>query len=241
MDFSLLILIILLALLPSLFLAKPTLEQYSSPSNNSTELIIAYCKEDISWISNYIDKFDLITVYKKCNQPVDIISDKVRVIDLPNIGSCDYAYLTYIIDRYDTLPNTLVFTKGSRPPDTSVRTFDCSRNNDIDTYKKFKKISVKHYSFSNPVHKEMSKASAYVPSQYANIGEWIENSNFLSEDLFKNKVHTIIYGGVFSVSKDQILKHPKELYEDLRNQQTHQQEEVDHFIERSWGPLFCSD
>ena len=67
-------------------------------------------------IDNYANKYKLITVYNKCDNVVKFKSDNVKVIKYPNIGSCDYAYLSYIIDRYDNLPDYIEFTKGSKEP-----------------------------------------------------------------------------------------------------------------------------
>ena len=87
--------------------SKP--DYFHPEKDDIEELVVAVCNEDISWIDNYANKYKLITVYNKCDNVVKFKSDNVKVIKCPNIGSCDYAYLSYIIDRYDNLPDYRVY------------------------------------------------------------------------------------------------------------------------------------
>jgi hypothetical protein len=68
---------------------------------DTTAIIIARYKEDTSWISKF-DKIKMIYVYEKensSNEPYNIPKNK---------GSEASAYLRYIIDNYNNLPNHLV-------------------------------------------------------------------------------------------------------------------------------------
>jgi len=40
----------------------------------------------------------------------------LTVIDIPNYGRCDYAFIYYIIKHYDSLPDTVLFTKANFLP-----------------------------------------------------------------------------------------------------------------------------
>ena len=92
---------------------KIKIPKYIIPKENNTEeLVIAMCNEDVTWVDKYADKYKLITIYNKCGRVVNFNSPNVKVIESPNIGTCDHAYLSYIIDRYDYLPKFIEFTKG---------------------------------------------------------------------------------------------------------------------------------
>jgi hypothetical protein len=79
--------------------------------------VLAWCEEDIRWLKHKARLFNHVHIMSKCGRT---LTDKERppnvsIEQIPNIGSCDYAYLTYIIDNYDQLPETIYFTKGSKP------------------------------------------------------------------------------------------------------------------------------
>ena len=46
-------------------------------------------------------------------------------------------------------------------------------------------------------------------------------------------------GGQFGVPSQNIRKTPKRIWENIRSQQKYPQEEVNHYIERTWRPLLC--
>ena len=89
--------------------------------NKKKELVVIICSEDFYWILDVAKDYDLVTVYSKCedlNISYSFLenNDKIKLIHLPNIGSCDYGFLTYVIDRYDSLPDYVHFAKGNGPP-----------------------------------------------------------------------------------------------------------------------------
>ena len=44
---------------------------------------------------------------------VTLRADKLTVIDIPNYGRCDYAFLYYIVKNYNSLPDKVLFTKAN--------------------------------------------------------------------------------------------------------------------------------
>ena len=205
---------------------------------NTEELVIAMCNEDVNWVYKYIDKYKLITIYNKCGRVVNFNSPNVKVIKSPNIGTCDHAYLSYIIDRYDDLPDFIEFTKGWREPKREYHNcLPC--NNDNELYNKIVnfKLDIDDYQFANILNR--NKDHVWHKSGYKNMGEWIENNDFLDKELYKRNICNIIYGGQFGSTKEQIQRTPKEIWEKIRSQQKYNKEEVDHFIERTWRILLC--
>jgi hypothetical protein len=201
------------------------------------ELVVAICNEDISWIDNYANNYKLITIYNKCDNVVKFKSNNVKVIKCPNIGSCDYAYLSYIIDRYDNLPDYIEFTKGKLPPKGEYKKCKPCKNNIIDL-KKLMEFSLSYHKFGNKENHKYSKYN-FERSGYKNMGEWINDNEFLNEKMYEDNICNIIYGGQFGTTSDQIKNTPKKIWEKLRSMQKYQAEEVDHYIERTWRILLC--
>ena len=215
-------------------------ESYQSPNEPfNEELVVAVCNEDVSWIDNYAHKYRLVTVYNKCGHNINFKSHNVKVIDTPNIGMCDYAYLSYIISRYDTLPKYIEFTKGwVKPTGKYHHCEQCKKDN--NAYNKYiKEFKLKKYNVQNKSNRQITKNLDYHQSEYNNMGEWIENQTFLNEDIYKRNMCNIIYGGHFGLTSEQVLRTPKNIWKQLILQQKYPQEEIDHFIERTWRPLLC--
>jgi hypothetical protein len=89
------------------------------------ELVVAACTEDLSWIDRIAFSYQKVTVYNKCARLMKFKAPNVQVKEIANVGSCDNAFLTYIVDRYDTLPDTIEFTKGRPAPIPRIRCNTC--------------------------------------------------------------------------------------------------------------------
>jgi hypothetical protein len=216
---------------------KIKIPKYIAPKEiNTEELVIAMCNEDVNWVYKYIDKYKLITIYNKCGKVVNFNSPNVKVIESPNIGTCDHAYLSYIIDRYDDLPDFIEFTKGWREPKREYNNcLPCNENDKL--YNELMNFKLYDHKFRNIVNR--NKDYVWHKSGYKNMEEWIENNEFINKELYKRNICNIIYGGQFGSTKEQIQKTPKEIWEKIRSQQKYTNEEVDHFIERTWRILLC--
>ena len=199
---------------------------------HTKELVVAVCKEDLSWIDNTASNYDKVTVYDKCGAKMQFYSPNVEVKAVQNIGSCDNAYLSYIIDRYDTLPSSVDFTKGSKSDQRPlpIRCNGCGSRGNILGF------SLGGYSFTN----NKTQAFEFVKSPHENMRAWVENDSLLSVDMYEESSCNTIYQGHFSAYKEQIQNMPIKVYENLKAQQKHANEEIDHFIERSWATMFCT-
>ena len=107
--------------------------------------------EDVeNWLDNYAPKYKKVTVYNKCGRNIKFDSKNIEVIESPNIGTCDHGFLTYIIDRYNDLPDFVEFTKGWKPP--SRKYYEClTCKQDLKKYKKvIQNFKLKDWIYSNP-------------------------------------------------------------------------------------------
>jgi hypothetical protein len=80
-----------------------------------TELVVAWCREDIEWVSAAATSFDHVIIYSKCHMtpPTSLLHrHNIHFETLPNVGVCDNTYLTHILTRWDNLAYWTVFYKG---------------------------------------------------------------------------------------------------------------------------------
>lgn len=212
--------------------------KYITPAKHNTEeLVVAHCNENLDWIDDYSSSYQLVTIYTKCGKPINLKSPNIKIITTPNIGSCDYCYLSYVIDRYENLPDFVEFTKGWKPP---LRKYNnCMPCKDQkQQYEDLMNFYLNNHEFQNTVNR-VNNTEVWHNSGYKNMREWIRANNFLSEKDYQKNVCNIIYGGQFGTTSEQIRKTPKNVWENLRSQQKYAREEVDHYIERTWRILLC--
>ena len=214
------------------------LKDYYPKEGDKEELVIAVCGEDLSWIDKKAKEYHKVTVYNKCGKEIKFEAPNIVVQDIPNIGSCDYAFLTYIIERYNDLPEFIEFTKGSKPGNHKYKgCLPCYPDNDISSLKlnNLKEFKIDGHPFGN--HPKLSQKFPWVPSGHPNFKSWLDEKGYL--DLVDRSYCNIIYGGHFGAIREQIKRTPLKVYEALRKEQKYSREEVDHFIERLWRPLLC--
>tara|TARA_A100001015_G_scaffold246953_1_gene283575 strand:+ start:1639 stop:2376 length:738 start_codon:yes stop_codon:yes gene_type:complete len=214
--------------------------------NQTSELVIAYCSENLNWIDKVSNFYDKITIYSKCDNPVKYNSKNVKLIYIKNIGSCDYAYLTYIIYNYNNLPDYVQFSKASKEPIYRKPTIceDCTpyERKKINSPKnpwELTDFKLKNWDFSyNPKMKGKFK---FKKSKYKNLYDWAKKTMKIENRKYENNKCNIRNrgGGYFSATKKQINSVPLSVWKKLRKQQKFANEEVDHFIERTWGLLLC--
>ena len=223
------------------------------------ELVIAFCSEDASWVDEWAPFYHRVTVYSKCGRNLSFQSPNVEVLFLANIGACDHAFLTYVVTRYDNLPGRVSFSKGVEhglllvtDPRLDTKFYiECRRTRNqegggggeeeeeggsgADDLLKF---NLSDYRFSNnPSDREELR---FVRSGYQNLGEWVDLATLLTREMFRESYKSIRLAGWFSASREQIRNMPVRVYDNLLRQQKFANEEVGHYIERSWGPMFCT-
>lgn len=77
------------------------------------QLVVAWYKEDISWLGD-LDCFDDIIVYRKGDiTPPDL---RCNFIDLPNVGREAHTHIHHIVNNYDNLYDITMFIQGDPFP-----------------------------------------------------------------------------------------------------------------------------
>lgn len=174
--------------------------------------IISNFNNDLSWISAYTDDY---IIYDQSND-----STFPNTIVVPHGGSDIKDKMSYIIDNYDNLPDVFALVKGNLFKYITKEEFDLVKDN--KTFTPLLTQNHRTYSDDNGVvcfYKDgmYHERNDYwylreLPTRTINIG------NELKEILGFNGKDYLAFapGSNYIVTRKNIHKHPKELYERLR-------------------------
>jgi hypothetical protein len=215
---------------------------------NNVEIVVSRYNESLSWLNDYpFNQFEYI-VYNKGDNDNFVKTNVKEIVRLPNVGRCDHTYLYHIVANYDKLSNIVVFFPGSvNMSHKLVKAHKILNNIIASNYEKAFFVGSYHNSIKNDLyHFTIDKYQCSYSENYNKnnesrlykcrirpFGNWY---NYF----FGNTVaHWVTYGGLFCVDKRDIIQHPIERYENLRNVvRVHSNPEAGHYIERSWGAIF---
>lgn len=205
----------------------------------SSHLVVAFCGEDIRWIANETEFYDQIFIYTKCQGKIPSKLQnhpKIVIKDLPNIGSCDFVYLHHIVKCWDSLPYMVSFSKGTyRSNYKHLYTYRKDKSQSYNP-KKYSQFELNDWRFSN--HKE--RKMKFHRANIRGLGKWLKfNIGEKGYCILRNG-QAMIHGGAFSALSKDIKRHGKEMYEKLMKPMSHANEEIDHYVERFWGPLLTT-
>lgn len=221
-------------------------ENFVANGNLDINIIVSRYNEDLKWtLEKPFDQFKYI-VYNKGNNENFEKKNVKEIISIPNVGKCDETYLHHIIDNYNNLADINVFLPGSLDLKYKKRIARKLLKEIIDTnnavFISLNEYDIKklHYNFKLDKYKTkhgsnrtLNPESELKKSEIRPYGLWFESKfGYL-------KINCIIYYGIFSVHKKDIIQHPKSYYEDLiKGLQTGSNLEEGHFFERSWCAIF---
>lgn len=180
--------------------------------------IISRYNQDIEWVKEYTDD---VVLYDRSDGVIQnyIHVPLTEIHQVPNIGSDIYDKLTYIIDNYDNLPDVAVYTKANLFKFISKEEFDLIKDN-----KTFTPLLTQH-------HKTYSDEQGVVCFYKHDIYWEVNNLWYLSAYPVKYNVELIQWllgidnieyvpfapGSNYILPKENILKHSRELYQELRS------------------------
>lgn len=207
--------------------------------------------------------FDSVSVFSKCGKDVQPRylpeSNEVKVIRLPNVGGCDHTYAHWI-RRYsknhrggdderddDDDDGIVVFLKdnlrgreffsGGRTAEgmiraASARGVGCQleprgRSSVFHRTDDLMRFKLKKYSGNAGI-------GAFSPSEFANLGEWVDRVNITLPRPFAR----VCYGGNFAVRLSNILSVPSETWAEMEKSLSRANNlEEGHYAERTWASL----
>ena len=173
--------------------------------NTKTKWVVSRYNHAISYLKDYTDD---VVIYDRSDKPV---RDSIVV---PNLGSDISDKFKFIIDNYDNLPDVAVYTKANIFDYIKPREFEKIKNNKTFT----PILSLEHHTYQPVCWYEdgiYCERNDYwylgqSPAKYAK--EIIEI--FRMNERAYNKFAP---GSGYILPKENILKHPKEFYQQLKS------------------------
>jgi hypothetical protein len=244
--YILLIIITLIFYLINYFILNKKFERFNSKIDKSIDIIIARYNENLEWtLENPFNKYEYIVYNKGDNENFEKKYVK-KIINLNNVGKCDHTYLYHIIDNYNNIADITVFFPGSLDMPYKKK-IGIKILNEINLRNKAIFISLNqndikklHYNFKLDRYKTTHIANKEKNSEVLLKRNTIRPFGLWFENIFGNiKVNCLIYYGIFSIDKNDIIQHPKTRYEYLiKDLSDHSNPEVGHYFERSWCAVF---
>ena len=218
-------------------------------SSKPVELVIARYNENLEWLNNApFRKYPVIIYNKGVNNNFNAESKDVRIEKLQNVGKCDHTYLYHIINNYDNLADVTVFLPGSAHMKEKMKKTkrimneleNNNNNNSVFLGSSMNDVKTQLYNFkldewktSNKENFNQNHESKLSVAYKRPFGKWFE-SNFGSI-----QIQHVSYGGIMAISKQHILQHSKNYYQNLiKELDNHSNPEAGHYIERAWEAVF---
>lgn len=167
--------------------------------NNDIGIVVARYKEDVSWTK----QFDNVFIYNKGDE----LEGYDNVIKLDNVGREPHTYYKHIYDNYDNLNEYTIFLQGN--PHAHVRNRDII--SPINAYINKQNLNIDFKFFGSICNSKMERCPYPPHFKMVDLYEKIFGERVEKADL------KFGVGAQFIVSKNKILKHPKEFYLNIIN------------------------
>ena len=212
------------------------------------QCVVARYNEDVEWSKTEpYSSIDTICYNKGPRIPGNCTLTNCRVINIDNVGRCDHTYLYHIIQNYNNLAPITFFMPGSCMDPHKIGGTNSVLNHILETkntvlqgqrmsnlYKELYDFTLDNWSATNIQNKTENPESELQKCSIRPYGKWFE-ANFDTNLV----INIFIYYGIFAVSREHIIQHPIERYENLiKYVDSHSNPEAGHYMERSWGAIF---
>jgi hypothetical protein len=190
--------------------------------SHTIETVIARYNEPCEWVSK-VPNPQIYTKGSPCGNPAEIEQ-------LPNVGREGHTFAHYIVSRYDTLPEYVVFLQGN-PFDHCPKLFE-----QLDTYKNSPPQQGFSFLALHCVPLSLKGCRYHSGIPLAEVYAKLFGNPPLSRE-FKCG-----FGAQTIVSRERIRRHPVEIYEKIRDMLAYSNNPIEGFvIERFWGLVFAPD
>jgi hypothetical protein len=190
-------------------------------------IVTSHWKEDLTWLTK--SKFPVILIDKEGADPSPITPQHV----ITNQGMEASAYLKYIVENYDSLPDAVAFIHGHETSPHQRHTRPLLELIESANVTKYGFIPINNYQCAGSFTDwEGVRFETFFRQLCIPLKEPVPytNSPWIHE-----------YGAQFVVSRDRILKNPKMLYEGwlhIMMTQPDFSSEFAYILERSWHVIF---
>jgi hypothetical protein len=214
-------------------------------NNNNIVIIISRYNENLEWLKEEpFNKYPVIIYNKGPNDDFYKPDNLIKIVKLENVGREGHTYLYHIINEYNNLYNINILFPGSLGNENKKKNAITIINN-IEEHNKAIFLSTKtsldelylfeidNWISTDDKNKTINPENKLEISPIKPFGKWFE-------DNFKNvNLEYVSYNGILSVSKEDIIQHPKSHYEKLiKYLENSSNPEVGHYMERSWYAVF---
>ena len=215
---------------------------------NDIEIVVARYNENLSWTLEYPFNQYKYTVYNKGINEEFEKKYVTKVINLPNVGRVNHTIVYHITENYDNLKNITIFFPASinlpYKKRKAIKLLHFIKNDNYSNayflgnyceniFKEFYDFEMDSYKCNSSENLLINQDTTIEKSFLRPYYKWFLY-NFGN---IQPKVFT--YRDIFSIHKDDILKHPKRRYARIMNQMSnHHNPEISHYVERSWAAIF---
>lgn len=215
---------------------------------NNVQIVVSRYNENLSWLNEFpFNQFNYIVYNKGPNSDFEK-NNVTKIVELPNVGRCDHTYLYHIVHNYQNLSNIVVFFPGSVNLPNKIQHakkillfilktryrkafFLGSYNQSLKLA--FKDFTLDHWRASGEENRALNPENELKKCILRPYKKWY---NYFFGD---QPGHWVTFGGMFSIDKRDIIKHPINRYISLINTvNSSSNPEAGHYIERSWGAIF---
>jgi hypothetical protein len=171
--------------------------------------ILSRYNHDIEWVKGYTDD---VVLYDRSEVPI------AGSIVVPNIGSDIYDKLTFIIEHYDNLPDVALYSKANLFKYITREEFDGLKDN-----RTFTPLLTQQHKTYMPVCRYAEDGLYEELNNYWYLNHYPTKNKKTVEELkelltFNGREYLkFAPGSNYILSKEDILRHPKNLYKKLRD------------------------
>lgn len=226
---------------------------------DKVEIVVSRYEEDLSWLNEEpFNKYAVCIYNKGGDMPFLGLKQPHKIIQISNLGNCDYTYLYHIVNNYDNngMADITVFLPGS------LDVFDYKKNKARklihrmeasafdksvfifeeecrDVREKYANFTITHWGSRHPKNIEKNvkmhneKYNILTPCEKRPFGNWYAH-HFNGEN-----ANYVSLWGEFIIKRAQIKTRSREFYESfLEEVCISYNPEVGHYLERAWQAVF---
>jgi hypothetical protein len=211
--------------------------------NKKFHLVISRYNEDVSWIDEVVNENIEIFVYNKGGDINQIFPDNVNIINLDNTGRESHTYLHHIIEKYEFLPERIIFSQG-HPHDHVSDNFKSSFLNflsDNSGFKYFSKSILEMKILPDGVEESGDLNGTFWRNKHLHSSCCVSVPSNLFPDI-NSKKWIFGTGAIFGADRNRVEKNSIEFYLKCMKILNESSDPVNppegHAFERSWYLIF---
>lgn len=232
------------------------------------DVVVAHCDRPIGWIREFVTwPISTMTVFSKCNYPVEGAPATAQIVRMENIGRCDHTYAHWLAQAGNRIPadrhesDLILFIKDN---DMSARNigdipvafekmvrvasgrlkFACGRSWPRHSLYHISQ-SLMQFAHGTTVYKvweskNRTRDEQTFTSSFKSFGEWATAMG-IAKRIENQTLVPVCYGGTFLTTYSQIVLPPSDVWSRLETSLSRGDNiEEGHFAERSWAALLSN-